>query len=377
MGIYVITCDYLPDNIAHKYSDEYRNASIVNKEEILKVAIDVQPDGIISVSDLGIVSAAYAAEILGLPTSPLQSIEILQNKGLFRHFLKEHNFNIPFFKVFDSIDAAERDVRNFSCPVVIKPVDSSGSRGVTKLDDVTDLREAAQLALSHSQCKQFIVEEFLEPKFYASDSDCFSVNGKLSFVSFSRQYFDNSTLNPFVPCGYIWPSDLSIAAQQELKNELQRLIELLHMGTTIYNIECRLGKNGTPYLMEVAPRAGGNRIAEILQKACGQDLLTSWIKGALGLRIDKMGIPVYDGYWAEIIMHSDEKGVFKNIELDHDIAPYIRDVTMWISPGAMVFPFRSLKEAIGSVTLHFSSLEEAENVLAKMNQLARVIVQTV
>ena len=91
LGIYVITCDYLPDNIAHKYSDEYRNVSIVDKEAVLAVARELQIDGIMSFAvDPGVVTAAYVQEEMGLPGNPYESVCILQNKDRFRNFLTKH-----------------------------------------------------------------------------------------------------------------------------------------------------------------------------------------------------------------------------------------------------------------------------------------------
>ena len=96
LGIYVITCDYLPDNIAHKYSDEYRNVSIVDKEAVLAVARELQIDGIMSFAvDPGAATAAYVQEKMGLPGNPYESVCILQNHTRFRNFLTKHGFNVP------------------------------------------------------------------------------------------------------------------------------------------------------------------------------------------------------------------------------------------------------------------------------------------
>ena len=110
-GYYVITADYLPNNIAHKYSDEYVNVSIVDKEAVLKVAREKQIDGIMSFAcDPGVVSAAYVQEEMGLPAfGPFKSVEILQNKDKFRAFLTEHGFNVPKAKGFGSIRDALSD----------------------------------------------------------------------------------------------------------------------------------------------------------------------------------------------------------------------------------------------------------------------------
>ena len=105
LGYYVITADYLPDNIAHKYSDEYVNVSIIDKEAVLNVAREKRIDGIMSFGvDPGVVSAAYVAEKMGLPFQcSYDSANILQNKSLFRQFLFENGFNCPNSKGYDCL----------------------------------------------------------------------------------------------------------------------------------------------------------------------------------------------------------------------------------------------------------------------------------
>ena len=90
-GYYVITADYLPDNIAHKYSDEYVNVSIIDKEAVLRVAREMDIDGIMSFGvDPGVVSASYVQEEMGLPSfGPHESVVILQNKDKFRNFCRK------------------------------------------------------------------------------------------------------------------------------------------------------------------------------------------------------------------------------------------------------------------------------------------------
>ena len=84
LGVYVITADYLPDNIAHKYSDEYCNVSIIDKEAVLKEAQRLQIDGILSHAvDPGVTTAAYVAEKMGLPFQCSYKVAcILQDKSL-------------------------------------------------------------------------------------------------------------------------------------------------------------------------------------------------------------------------------------------------------------------------------------------------------
>ena len=114
LGHYVITCDYLPDNIAHKYSDEYHNVNITEKEAVLNLAEDLKIEGIMSFAvDPGVITASYVADKLGLPGCPYNSVVILQNKALFREFLTEHGFNVPKAKGYKTFEEAIKEINIF------------------------------------------------------------------------------------------------------------------------------------------------------------------------------------------------------------------------------------------------------------------------
>ena len=181
LNIYVITCDYLPDNIAHKYSDEYANVSIIDKDAVLKKSIELNIDGIMSFGcDPGVVTAAYVAEKMGLPSvGSYESVSILQNKGKFRKFLSDNGFNVPVAKSYTNINDALKDIDIFNWPVIVKPTDSAGSKGVTRVDDKNKLKDSIDNALKYSHCNEFIIEDFLEQKGFSSDCDSFSIDGKM------------------------------------------------------------------------------------------------------------------------------------------------------------------------------------------------------
>ena len=181
LGVHVITADYLPDNIAHKYSDEYCNVSIIDKDAVLAKAKELEIDGILSHAvDPGVVTAAYVAEQMGLPfQTSYEAACILQDKALFRKFLMDNGFNCPHAKGYTNAEDALKDTDYFNWPVIVKPVDSAGSKGVTKVSDSKNLLSAIEFALSCSISKNFIVEDFLDIVGYQSSADIFTINGKL------------------------------------------------------------------------------------------------------------------------------------------------------------------------------------------------------
>lgn len=366
LGLYVITCDYLPDNIAHKHSDEYRNVSIIDKDAVLSTARELGIDGIMSFAcDPGVVTAAYVAEKLGLPfAGSYEAVSILQNKGRFRRFLTENGFNVPWAKSYTEPAEALADSAGFNWPMIVKPVDSAGSKGVTRVDSPDALPDAIEHAKAFSICGDFIIEEFITQQGFSSDTDCFSVDGELRYCSFDEQHFDAHADNPYTPAAYAWPSTMPAWAQAELRQELQRLITLLGLGTGLYNIESRLGTNGKTYIMEVSPRGGGNRLSEVLSMAAETNLVANAVKAAVGLPVDEMRDPVYNGHWTEIILHSGRDGTFRALEIAPELESAVVQRDLWVKPGDAVERFSGANKAIGTLVMNFPTREDAEKYMA-------------
>ena len=377
IGLYVITCDYLPNNIAHKYSDEYCNVSIIDKEATLEEAKRLEIDGIISFAcDPGVVTAAYVAEKMGLPSvGSYEAVSILQNKGKFRKFLAENGFNVPTAKGYTSIDDAIKDIDMFHWPVIVKPTDSAGSKGVSRVDNPADLKKSIEYALSYSHSDEFIVEDFIQQRGFSSDTDSFSVDGELKFVSFNTQRFDSNAENPYTPAAYSWPSSLTEEHQKELTSELQRLITLLNLKTSVYNIETREGTDGKAYIMECSPRGGGNRLSECLEYATGVKLIENAVRAAVGMPVVGVEQKPYNGFWAEVVLHSDKAGVFDSLWISDEIKNNVFEVDLWIKSGANVGAFSAANEAIGTLILKFENEAGLQQIMNAISTYVKVIVK--
>ncbi len=369
-GYYVITADYLPDNIAHKYSDEYVNVSIVDKEAVLQAAQEHNIDGIISFAvDPGVISAAYVQEQLHLPQmGPYSSVAILQNKDHFRHFLAEHGFNVPAAKGYTSKTDAQRDTAWFHFPMIVKPTDSAGSKGVTRIDNIEEYEKALDEAFSKSISGHVIVEEFIEKAGCSSDTDSFLLNGELKFVSFNAQRFDEKAVNPYTPAAYSWPSTFTKEQESYLTSELQRLLTLLKMQTSVFNIETRIGTNGKAYIMECTPRGGGNRLSEMLRYATGVDMITAQVRAAVGDSVEGIEQKPYNGHWAEAILHADKDGTFEQLQIDSQYSANIVDIDLWVSPGDKVSGFNGANDAIGTLKMRF---DEESEMLEFINNITK------
>ena len=332
-GYYVITADYLPNNIAHKWSDEYCNVSIIDKEAVLREAQRLQIDGIMSFAcDPGVVAASYVQNKMGLPSfGPFESVEILQNKDKFRAFLAKNGFNVPQAKGFDSVEAAMEEIYWYPWPVIVKPTDAAGSKGVTRVDKSEDLRPALEYAMEHS-------------------------------IS--------------TPAAYSWPSTFTKEQEEYLTSEIQRLITLLNLKTCVYNIEVRVAPNGKPYIMELTPRGGGNRLCEMLRYATGVDMITAITRAMVG---DPILEPIeqkpYNGHWAEIILHADKDGVFEHLEISKELPAEIVEEDLWVVKGDKVEGFEGANNAIGTLVLKFQTAEELEKAITNQRNWLKVVVK--
>ena len=305
-----------------------------------------------------------------------ESVCILQNKDRFRNFLTQHGFNVPKAKGFSSIAEALAEAYWYPWPVIVKPTDSAGSKGVTKVEHLEDLEPALKVAFEHSLSGRVIVEEFIEKQGCSSDSDCFSVNGQLKFVSFSAQRFDEDAPNPYAPSAFSWPSTFTQEQEAYLTSEIQRLLTLLGMRTSIYNIETRVGTNGKPYIMEVSPRGGGNRLAEMIRFATGVDLITNAVRAAVGEEVIEVEQKPYDGHWAEVVLHSDKDGIFQELLIDASVFnAKVIETDLWVKPGDCVREFRGANDAIGTLVLNFASESELVSALKELTRWITVKVQ--
>ncbi|MBQ3190729.1 MAG: ATP-grasp domain-containing protein [Bacteroides sp] len=375
LGVHVITADYLPDNIAHKYSDEYCNVSIIDKEAVLKAAQELQIDGILSHAvDPGVVSAAYVAEQMGLPFQcSYKAACILQDKSLFRQFLADNGFNCPHAKGYNKAEDALKDVDYFEWPVIVKPVDSAGSKGVTKVEDPKDLSAAIETALASSISKNFIIEDFLEKEGFSVGSESFVVNGKLLYNGFYDQYFNDEASNPYTPSAEVWPSTMKKEYQEEIKSELQRLVTLLGITTGLFNVECRVCKNGKAYLMEVSPRAGGNRLAEMLNHAADVNINAAETRKAIGLPVGNIHEPNYKGHFAILVLHAEKEGIFDYVSIDESFRKeHVIEEEVRVNQGDKVTSFSGANAALGTLFLKFDTREELAEALANQKEWLKI-----
>lgn len=368
-GLHVVTCDYLPENPGHRLADEYYNVSTTDVNAVLQVAEEVQPDFIIAyASDPAAPVAAFVSEKLGLPTNSYKSVQTLSEKDLFRQFLHDNGLNAPMSKGFSEDSLTQEGLDGLTFPVIVKPTDSSGSKGVVKISRLEQLEEAARYAFSFSRKKRIVIEEFIETEGRQFHGDGYVVDGQLVFCYLGDHHYD-VPVNAFVPYSTTWPSKESASVVERVHQEVQRVVTLSGFANGPINIEARHYR-GEIYIMEIGPRNGGNFVPQILHWLTGFDMVQAEISRYLGSPVVLSEIK--EGIGAYYVIHSAKDGVLQHLSFDEQLSPFVKEKHIYIQQGENVKSFQGSNAAIGVVLLQFETVEQRDHFIQHMDRYITV-----
>lgn len=377
LGYYTVLCDFLEDNPGQYEADKFYLVSTTDKEAVLDVAQKEHVDGVLAyASDPAAPTAAYVGEKLNLPTNPYKSVEILCNKDKFREFLTTNGFNAPKSVGYSEKEAAMQTKQVFELPVIIKPVDSSGSKGATVLDSWNGLENAIEFAFSFSKSHRIIVENYIEKKHkYLIGGDIFVVDGKVVLWGLMNCHRD-SKVNPLVPVGKSYPLDLKKEDQVCVKRTLQEMIRKLGIKFGSVNVEVVIDKSNKVWPIDVGPRAGGNMIPDLLGMIFDTDIVEMAILSSMGEMIDiPLKSKVSSYYYSTHNLHSNEDGIYERIEFSEELEKYIIKKCFYKQRGDRVEYFDNAAKALGIIFMKFEDVETAKQILDKISQLYRVILE--
>lgn len=371
-GFYTVLCDFLPDNPGQYEADKFYLVSTTDKKAVLKVAMDEKVGGVLAyASDPAAPTAAYVAEKMGLPTNPYQAVDTLCNKDKFREFLRDNGFNTPVARGYSDKNV---DASVFSLPVIVKPVDSSGSKGATVLRNWEGLDKALDFAFSFSRSHRVIIEEFIEKKHkYLIGGDIFVNEGKVVLWGLLNCHRDN-TVNPLVPVGKSYPLLLEERDELSVRDTLQKMVDKLGLKFGSVNVELVVDKNNRVWPIDVGPRAGGNMIPDLLGMIFGVDVVEMAVLSAMGEQLNceiGEGVPFY----ATHNLHTNQNGIYKKIEFSEELEKRIVKKCFYKKDGDKVEFFDNAAKALGIVFVKFKNLEDMIDMLEDINDNIHIILE--
>ncbi len=258
---------------------------------------------------------------------------------------------------------------------MVKPVDSSGSKGVVKIYDVSELKAAVDEALSYSRGKRFIVEEFIVKKGYQVSGDGFSVDGKLAFTSYGNELYSSKGTREYVALGEFWPSLLTQEQKDKVDAELQRLITALGMRTCAYNIEVILDKDDNVYVLELGPRNGGSYIPQLIRYATGVDLVDATLKAAMGDPIPELHMAESHGFFSNYMIYSTKSGHFKNLAFNEGFRrDNLLEVHCTAKPGDEIHAYQNTSHSLGTILFKARTMEEMMEITSDLSHYYEVLI---
>lgn len=373
MGHYCIALDANPDSEGFALADKFYVCSTTDIPNVLAIAQAEKIDGIMTyASDVAAPTAAYVAQEMGLPTNPYESVDILTDKTKTRIFMAEHGFNIPQSRGVTDVKAAREAALQIGFPVIMKPADASGSKGVSRVNSVEEVEAAFEYASNFSRAKQIVVETFLERVGYQIDADCFMYDGELVYFNPMDQHQD--AIAPYSPIGISAPSVQSVKKNEVAFREVERLLKLLNMRLGEYNVEYIFDKNDRLYILEIGPRSGGNLIPDVIEVGTGLALRYYNVLAHLGEDCSAVQNVAFTKNVTSFILHSQEDGVFERLEMKPEIEKAVRFMKLFVKPGDSVKRFTNGIYAIGFCLMEFEDHDLMMRVLDNSAEYIKVKV---
>lgn len=266
-------------SVGERTADKFYPVSIVEKEAILEQCRRIQPDAVASIgSDLAMLTVNYVAGELGLPCNSMECTRISTNKYEMRKAFQAAGIEVPRFRKVD-LNTSGEEMAEFMLPVIVKPTDRSGSRGITKLENWEGFSDAVRFSVENSFEKKAIVEEYLTGEEYSCES--ISYKGVHHFLALTKKY---TTGEPhFIETGHLEPSGLSPAQTEKVKAQVFRALDALKVENGASHAEFRLDGSGKIKIIEVGARMGGDCIgSDLVQLSTGCDYVRMVIDTASG-----------------------------------------------------------------------------------------------
>jgi len=290
IGLKVIVSDLNPLAPCMEFADYKIIQDIYDIEQSYKSAKKIHDtiqkiDGVICMASDVPLTVSYIASKLALPGIPVNSAKIVSDKVLMKSVFNEHKLPVPMFDEIFSIEDLRKKLNSYQFPIVIKPVDSRGARGVQKINKIADIDQAFKIAKSYSPTNRVMIEEYLEGPQISTES--LVVKKKVHTIGFSdRNYEFLEKYSPYIiENGGDLPSFLNIESQNSIKDTLSKTATALGIENGVIKGDM-VFSSGKPYIIEVAARlSGGYFCSHEIPLNTGVDFVAQAIKIALGEEI--------------------------------------------------------------------------------------------
>lgn len=358
MGLHTIVVSIPGNYPGFQFADEVNYTNTVDYEAITTLAREKRVDGIVTAgTDVAVITIGKVCDALELKGLSFEAAQIAANKELMKEaYVREGVRTARFCKVSFDEDVLDR-VSGFTYPMIVKAIDSSGSRGITRIDAETDFPAAVAAAKAVTRKDYYIVEEFITGSEFGAQA--FVCDGKLQFVLPHGDYVFHGDTG--VPVGHYAPFALTPEQEQDVFDQTEKAVRAMKLDNCAVNADFIM-RDGKTYVLELGGRSGATCLAELVSLYYGYDYYEKIIDTALG------GSPQFptgehNPNAAKLLMSSRD-GVIRSITNDNaPDNPDIFQIQFDYGVGDTVRKFHVGPDRIGHVIAKGKTLDEAVHTL--------------
>ena len=378
-GIYTVVCNWSEDCAAHEACDKFYVQNYQDREQVLAIAKREEVDGVISNSEAAMPVVAYVAESLCLTGNSVSSIEKLVSKTAFRQLQREAGVFAPRNFECDTWEAYQEHVGELTFPIIIKPCESSGTRGTTRIDsreDVDRQRRAFDDCRHYSVNDRVSVEEFVEmPLLTVIDGDVFVCDGEYLWNGFFTCYRSrHATMLPMMESFPIVIADKDFAI---VKDHLMRIFDKAGIKHGQYNVEMYFTCEGELFVIEINARQGGVNIPHLIELHSGVDFDTLLVTTAVGDKSYFKEAQKADNkirFITQYLVFSRSDGELNHVEINEKLMPYLIERTDLRKPGDHVVVGTNAGDSISRLVFDFRDFKTQQNYVTNIEDYITAIV---
>lgn len=372
LGCYTIVSSIDGNYPGFEIADKAYRINTVDTEAMLEIAKKENVDGVITAgSDVAVISVGKVCDAMGFNGLSEKAAKIASDKLLMKEVYEKCNVNTAKYrKVYiDDPDYADK-LEGLEFPLIFKAIDSSGSRGITRVDSPSDFDDARECVIQNTKSDHFIVEEFIDG--YEFGAQAFIQDGKIEFILPHGDYVFKGDTG--VPVGHYAPFDVAEEQIEAIKKELAAAIRAMELDNCAINADFIM-KDGKVYVLEIGGRSGATCLAELTSIYYGFDYYEKIVQVALGEHADFTPTcePVPN---ASKLIISDRSGrIISQEDLNDPDDPDIIDVSFDYSVGDEIRKFHVGPDRIGQVITKGETLEQAVDKLDQAMDKVKIEVE--
>ena len=299
-------------DVGEAAADFFYPISITEVDMITEKCREIGICGICSIAtDLGNYTVNYVANKLGLPGNSMECTRMSTNKHLMRQAFERCGDPSPKSVMVDNF--TDISSLHFDYPIIVKPTDRSGSRGIFKLESSDGLEEAVRAAIGAGFEKKALIEEFAEGQEYSVEG--ISFNGLHHILAMTLKYTTGSP--HFIETGHLEPAPVSEEMFEKVKAVVTHALDTLRVKSSASHSEVKIDNDGNIKIIEIGSRMGGDAIgSDLVRYSTGVDYVRAVIQVACGMEPDLS--PVCETCKAEsrFILNADDLREFRRIQSD-------------------------------------------------------------